>query len=238
MILTALLLGLGAGVLALRPASAERLHALVPPVVEPTATRAGRARGPVLVAVGAGMWWVVGGLPGFVLGGLVALGGPVLLARLDARTDGEEAELALQLPLALDLVGACLAGGSPLAQALVSVADALGGPAGSRLQRVAAALSVGTPTEEAFGELGDTGSAGAAARALRRAAEGGTPVAGAVARVAEEARRRATAVARKRVRQAGVQAAAPLTLCFLPGFLVLGTVPCVIAVAGPLVASL
>jgi len=40
------------------------------------------------------------------------------------------------------------------------------------------------------------------------------------------------------VRQAGVQAAAPLTLCFLPAFLLLGSVPCVIAVTGPLLGAL
>lgn len=238
MILSAVLLGVAVGLLALRPATGQRLQALVPRPAPAPVGGTRLARGPVLVAVGIGLWWVLGGVPGLVLGAGVAGGGPPLLARLDARDDREDEELTLQLPLALELVGACLSGGSPLAHALTSVATALGGPAGLRLQRVGAALSVGTPTEEAFGELGDSGSAGAAARALRRAAEGGTPVAAAVSRVAEESRRRATAVARKRVRQAGVQAAAPLTLCFLPAFLVLGTVPCVVAVAGPLLQSL
>jgi hypothetical protein len=58
-----------------------------------------------------------------------------------------------------------------------------------------------------------------------------------VTRVADEARRTATSVARKRVRQAGIKAAAPITVCFLPAFLLLGTVPTVVAVTGPLLKA-
>ncbi len=234
MILAALLLGAGVGVLAVRPPSARRLTALVRAVPEVGQTSNRALRGPALLVLGGVTWWLIGGWVGAAVGAAVAFGGPPLLARLDAGNDPTEELLALQLPLALDLVGACLAGGSPLADALASVADAVGGPAGARLSRVAGALSVGTPTEEAFGELGDTGAAGSASRALRRAAEGGTPVAAAVSRVAQDARRAANTVARKKVKRAGAQAAAPITVCFLPAFLLLGTVPCVIAVAGPL----
>lgn len=236
--ISALLLGAAVALLVARPPTRHRLAALVPAAAVEEESSAGAFRGPVLAVLGLLAWWLIGGVPGAVIGVGLALGGPALLERLDKRGDREEEELALQLPLALDLVGACLSGGSPLARALTSVALALEGPAGGRLLRVAAALAVGTPPAEAFGELGDRGAAGAAARALRRASEGGTPVAAAVSRVAEEARRAATTVARKKVRQAGVQAAAPITLCFLPAFLVLGTVPCVVAVAGPLMKAL
>lgn len=238
MILSALLLGTAAGVLLARPLSSHRLQSLVPRPAGEAGTGLLARRGPLFVVIGALTWWQLGGLLGIVVGAALALGGPPLLERLDRANDKEDELVALQLPLALDLVGACLAGGSPFADALSSVAAAVGGSAGSRLARVAAALAVGTPTDEAFGELGDTGAAGSAARALRRAAESGTPVAAAVSRVAEESRRTATTVARKRVKNAGVKAAAPLTVCFLPAFLVLGTVPCVIAVTGPLIKAL
>jgi len=238
-ILGAVLLGGAVAVLALPTSAAPRLAVLVPRREEPGRGRARDLRRPTLAVLGAFAWWLLGsGLVGLVVGVALALVVPVLLERLDARDERDEQELALRLPLALDLVGACLSGGSPLAQALTSVAGALDGPAAARLQRVAAALAVGTPVEEAFGELGDTGAAGTAARALRRAAESGAPVAAAVTRVADEARRTATAVARKRVRRAGVTAAAPITLCFLPAFLVLGTVPTVVAVTGPLLKAL
>jgi pilus assembly protein TadC len=237
-ILGAALFGGAVAVLVLPTSAAPRLAVLVPRREEPGRGSARDLRRPTLAVLGAFAWWLLGG--GFVgLGAGVglALGAPVLLERLDAREEHDEQALALQLPLALDLVGACLTGGAPLAQALGSVAGALDGPAAVRLRRVAAALAVGTPVEEAFSELGDSGAAGTAARALRRAAESGAPVAAAVTRVADEARRTATSVARKRVRQAGIKAAAPITVCFLPAFLVLGTVPTVVAVTGPLLKA-
>jgi pilus assembly protein TadC len=238
-ILAAALMGSAVAVLALPTSVAPRLAALVPRSEERDAAGPGRAlRRPVLVVLGLFAWWLLGsGLVGLGVGAGLALGLPELLERLDARAEQDDHELTRQLPLALDLVGACLTGGSPLGQALASVAAGLDGPAAVRLRRVAAALAVGTPTEEAFGELGDAGAAGTAARALRRAAESGTPVAAAVSTVAEEARRSATAAARKRVRQAGIKAAAPITVCFLPAFLVLGTVPTVVAVTGPLLKA-
>lgn len=237
MILPAALLGTAVAVLVLPSPTGRRLDALLPRPGEVRAAGSRELRRPALALLGVMAWWVLGDVVGLAAGAAVALAGPLLLERLDARAEGEDELLALQLPLALDLVGACLAGGSPLGQALTAVGRALDGPAGGRLLRVAAALAVGSPPEEAYGELGDQGSAGAAARALRRAAVSGTPVAAAVTRVAEEARRTAAAVARKRVRQAGIKAAAPITVCFLPAFLVLGTVPTVVAVTGPLLKA-
>lgn len=238
MILTAALAAAAVAVLLSRPPSRHRLETLVPRPQAVGPSRSAGTRAVLCALLGVLAWWLVGGLAGLVLGIALGAGGPPLLGHLDARNDPEEELTALQLPLALDLVGACLSGGAPLAQALASVAGAVGGPVGARLLRVSTALSVGALAEEAFAELGDAGAAGAAARALCRAAEGGTPVAAAVTRVAEESRRRAATVARTRVRQAGVKAAAPLTLCFLPAFLLLGTVPCVIAVTGPLLGAL
>ncbi|MCU1692975.1 MAG: hypothetical protein JWM64_2066, partial [Frankiales bacterium] len=60
----------------------------------------------------------------------------------------------------------------------------------------------------------------------------------AVARLAAEARASATARAEQRARRAGVLAVAPLGLCFLPAFVLLGVVPVVVGLAGPLLASL
>jgi pilus assembly protein TadC len=236
-ILSAALVGCGAALLALPRTPARRLETILPRAGGTSVARPDLSRRQVLVMVGAVLWWFLGGVAGGVVGALVAFGVPVLLTRLDGRGEQEEEQVALQLPLALDLVGACLAGGSPLVRALTSVAGALDGPVAVRLLRVAAALDVGAPTEEAFGELGGTGVAGSAARALRRATESGIPVAAAVQRVAEDARRSANTLARKRVRQAGVKAAGPITLCFLPAFLVLGTVPTIVAVTGPLLKS-
>jgi pilus assembly protein TadC len=235
----ALMCGLAVAVLAQRPPTVRRLGALLPAVAESVpAGPSAVTRQLACVVVGLVVWWVVGGLPGLVLAALAAVGGPHALARLDDAHEREEQELARQLPLALDLVAACLAGGGTLVDALRAVSRAIGGPCGARLGRVAAALSVGTPPERAFGELGESGASGSAARALRRAADGGIPVAGAVARIALDSREHARTLARRRARRAGVLAAAPLTTCFLPAFLLLGIVPCVIGVVSPLLRTL
>jgi Flp pilus assembly protein TadB len=178
------------------------------------------------------VWLGVGGALGVVLALVLALGGPRLLAQLEATNSDDEA-MTDQLPLALDLLGACLAGGGVLHDAVVSVAGAVPDPCGERLRRVAASLVVGSPAGEAFKALGDDrGAGGAAARALSRAADGGIPVAAAVTRVAEEARRTALVAARKRAKRAGVRAVGPLTACFLPAFISLGVVPLVIGLLG------
>jgi pilus assembly protein TadC len=238
-ITSAFLLGGAVALLLQPPRTGQRLIAILPRAEAPQAPPPSpRSRLPACVVVGVVTWWVVGGPPGLLLGCAVAAGGPHALARLDDRGEREEQALAAQLPLALDLLAACLAGGGSLADALRSVALAVGGPCAERFSRVAAALSVGTPPESAFAELGSEGAGGSAGRALCRASEGGSPVAGAVGRVAEDARRRARLQARKRARRAGVMAAGPLTLCFLPAFLLIGVVPCVVGVLGPLVTGL
>ncbi|HUR12934.1 MAG TPA: type II secretion system F family protein [Mycobacteriales bacterium] len=235
--LPALLLGLAAGLLLL-PAPQHRLRRLAGKEVATEGADPESVRRLSCVVLGLVVGFVVGLPVGAPLGLAVAVLGPRAMAKADRRLERAEQELAQQLPLALDLLAACLAGGAGMASSLQSVSQSSGGVVGERLRRVAMALSVGTPPTDAFRELGTAGAGGAAARSLCRASEGGTPVAGAVAAVAEEARRRARLVARKRARRAGTLATGPLTLCFLPAFLVLGIVPCFVGVAGPLVSSL
>ena len=239
MITSGLLLGAAALVLLLQPRPAARLSSLVPrPRGESPGVSVTRAPAPVFAVLGLLAWWLLQGWLGAGLGLALTVGGPRLITFLDAREDQTAEQLEAQLPLALDLLGACLAGGGSLSHGLTVVASAVGGPCGVRFDRVAAALAVGTPAQEAFSELGEAGASGSAARALCRAAEGGTPVAGAVSQVAAEARRRAALAARQRARRAGVQAAAPLSVCFLPAFLVLSTIPSLVALAGPLLHAL
>ena len=210
------------------------------------------ARSPVLASCLAGVAVaVLVGLPiGLLPGVVVAVSGPQLLARLETgsardRRRRREADL----PLALDLLAACLAGGAAPADAVAVIAGAVGGPCGERFASVAAALAVGTPAAEAWrllaGEPEDGRSGGvqspdalaAAARALARAAEGGAPVAGTVAGLAADARLRAAAQAEQAARRVGVLVVAPLGLCFLPAFVLLGVVPVVAGLAGPLLAT-
>lgn len=236
-LLPAALLGVAVAAWLAGRSSRPRLRDLVPP--PPQAQRDGPSpallRGVCLLA-GAVLFLLLGGVPGAVLGLAAAWLGPLLLGRLD-RTEDEGPQLAAQLPLALDLLGACLAGGSTLHDAVGAVAEAMPGPVGDRLLRVQAGLLVGASPAEAFRALGtERGPAGNAARALTRSAEGGAPVAVAVSRVAADARRTALVEAMARARRAGVTATAPLGTCFLPAFLIIGIVPTVMGLAGPMLS--
>lgn len=238
MLITAGLLGAAVGVLLLSPRQGARLRRVLP-ARETTPQERDPARTRRLTSAGAGVLalLLLGPSVGLPVGALVALGGPRALALLDDKAQRADDDLAQQLPLLLDLLAACLAGGAGMLPALTAVADATAGTPGERLRRVASALEVGLPPELAFRELGSEGAAGAAARALCRASEGGTPVAAAVAAVAEDARRRAQLVSRRRARRAVATSAAPLVACFLPAFLALGIVPCFVGMAGPLLSS-
>jgi pilus assembly protein TadC len=183
------------------------------------------------------------GLPGGLLPGLlIGTLGPALLRRLEpASVRRERQRLVADLPLTLDLLAACLAGGSSLTAAAGAVSAAVAGPCGDRLSAVTHAVAVGTPAGEAWLALsaGDTDDPLAAcARVLSRAADGGAPIAAAVGRLAVEARADARAAGLQAAHRVGVLVVAPLGLCFLPAFVLLGVVPVVVALAGPLLASL
>jgi pilus assembly protein TadC len=62
-------------------------------------------------------------------------------------------------------------------------------------------------------------------RAFRRASSSGMPVAEIVAGVADELRRERSARLRELGQRVGVRTAAPLGLCFLPAFFLIGIVP-------------
>jgi len=239
----ALLAAAATAALLRRPGSATRLRGLVAPVrTVASSTSVRRPPGPRLACLlaAAGVAVVVGGPIGLLLAAALAVAGPGLLGRLEPRASREQAQrLAKDLPLALDLLAACLTGGAALPDAVHAVAAAVPGPCGARLRQVAAALSVGSPPGEAWLALGVGDPVGAsAARALARSCDGGAPVAQSVCRVAAEARTASLARGTRAARQAGVLAVAPLGLCFLPAFVLIGVVPAVVGLATPLLATL
>jgi pilus assembly protein TadC len=182
---------------------------------------------------------VVAGLPeGALLGLVVAVAGPMALGRLEPASVRQEREaLIRELPLLLDLLAACLAGGAALVSAAAAVSGALPGPCGRRLSVVVDTLAVGSPPGDAWLALagGSTDDPLApAARLLARAAEGGTPVSTAVTRLAADARAASLAAGSEAARRVGVLVVAPLGVCFLPAFVLLGIVPVVAGLAAPL----
>jgi pilus assembly protein TadC len=232
--LTALLFSAMAALLLMRPPTSRRLRGVLPrrdahkgkrrPLVEMVTPMC--LLGGVSVAVILGN--AVGPQLGVVLGGSLAVGGPPALRRLDARGRREPIQ-DVGLPLALDLLAACIAGGATTVDAVAAVAGATPGSLGERLSQVSSALAVGLPFGEAFRAMGEDGPAGAAARTLRRAMEGGTPVAAAVAQVADEARHEAAIAAQVKGKRVAVTTIAPLLVCFLPAFFLLGVIPSLIS---------
>ena len=224
-----------------------RLDVVLPPKrSRPASTRERRGRpGPspptaACMVGGVALALLLSPPAGLILGVALAAAGPRLLARLEpAGVRAARAQLEADLPLLLDLLASCLAGGASLSQAAPVVAAALPGPAGRRLAQVSADLAVGTPPALAWARLtaGEDDPLAPAARALGRAAEGGAPVAAAVARLAADARARARAQGEQAARRVGVLVVAPLGLCFLPAFVLIGVVPVVAGLIAPLLMT-
>ena len=239
MLLAAVAAALAAGLLLSRPpVGAQRLTGLRPRQTSPPRQLSSR----LACAVAGTAVAAVLGLPAGVVAGLVVgVGGPVLLAGLEPQSVRREREqLVADFPLVLDLLAACLSGGSSLADAVCAVARAAPGPCAARLAAVRDALAVGTPPAEAWLALAagsDDDPLTSAARLLARTAEGGAPVAATVSRLAAEARATSRAAGAEAARRAGVLVVAPLGLCFLPAFVLLGIVPVVVGLAGPLLAT-
>ncbi|QKV94073.1 type II secretion system F family protein [Streptomyces sp. NA02950] len=157
-----------------------------------------------------------------------ALGGP------SGRDRRIEAAAARQIPLAADLLTACLAAGAGPRRAAEAVGASLGGPVGERLARTAAELRLGGEPADVWGRMGALSGARGLARALERAGTTGAPAVEPVSRVAAECRAQQTREAVKRADRTAVRATAPLTVCFLPAYLLVGLAPVMVGLAGGL----
>ncbi|WP_217553058.1 type II secretion system F family protein [Streptomyces sp. GbtcB6] len=188
-----------------------------------------------VVGVVCGGWVLVGGVAGALLGLGVAVG----LWRWRGRAgdggraaEAEAAEAARQLPLAADLLAACIVAGAAPVVAAQAVGEALGGPVGEGLARGAAEVRLGGEPAAAWRRLAGLPGAAALARLLERADESGLPAAAPVARLASDARAEWARNATARARRAAVMISAPVGLCFLPAFIAMGVLPVVIGLAG------
>ncbi|WP_462185904.1 MULTISPECIES: type II secretion system F family protein [unclassified Frankia] len=157
-------------------------------------------------------------------------------------------------PLALDLIAACLRSGGTIVSAVRAVGAATGGVLGAELCSVGDALAAGATVGAACERLVAASHAPqltdrlpgwarrgrvtppsrrarmvrAAIMALDRAETSGAKLAATLTRLADRARDEAHAESIAAARRAGVLAVAPLGLCFLPAFLLLGVVPMVL----------
>jgi Flp pilus assembly protein TadB len=187
---------------------------------------------PVLVALAfVGAWVFVGGVIGVVAGVVGAAVAWRVLGKAEspaARRRREELER--DLPTAVHLLGACLEAGAATTTALDAVADALPGAVADELRLVRHRLALGVDPVAVWRALGEHPQLRPLGRAMARAHQSGASVADLVGGLAVElgaqARSRTDALARS----VEVRAAAPLGICFLPAFLLLGVVPMVAGV--------
>lgn len=226
--------GLGYRVGLARPAGSGHRHS----DRRATPRRSGaRARWGASALSGLGLAVLLGGPVGVLAAVGVAIGLERMLARLEPRAVRERRDqLRHDLPAAADLLAACVRAGQPVPAALAAVARATPGPLGTELATVAAALRLGADADHAWaGFLGEPVLA-AFGRAMVRAWDSGAPLAATLDRVAEDSRRARRAAAEERARAVGVRAAAPLGLCFLPAFLLIGVVPVIVSAAAELLS--
>ena len=149
------------------------------------------------------------------------------LARGDrpAASRAERIRVSAELPLALDLLVAGLRAGGALEDVLCAVAEATGGPLGRRLGGVSEQLRLGADPRTAWRSADGPEELDAVGRALARASESGAPVAAILERHSGELREAGRLRALSRIQRLGVLSAAPLGLCFLPAFVLIGVVP-------------
>src|SRR5262245_36783880 len=178
---------------------------------------------------------LVFGLPwGPPVAGVVFAGVPVALARMEPATVRRRRErIVADLPLAVDLLAACLRAGRPPGDALAAVATAVGGPLGARLIEVEQRLRLGAEPADAWAVLDVEPGCAVLARAVRRSLCSGGPLVQTREHVATDVRQQRRWSADERARAVETRSVVPLGLCFLPAFVLIGIVP---TIAGSLSA--
>ncbi|MGR6967288.1 type II secretion system F family protein [Geodermatophilus sp. URMC 61] len=180
-------------------------------------------------AAGLAAGLLVGGAPGAVVAGLVAVGGERLLRRGGQVGSRAGPAPEADLPVACDLLAVCLEAGLPVGGALAAVATGVPGPLGPELATVAGLYRLGAAPRRAWADAPP--ALAVLGRVLVRAGESGSTVVPALRSLAADARAGERSRVDAAVRRAGVWVLAPLGVCFLPAFLCLGVVPLVLGIA-------
>lgn len=214
----------------------QRIAALWPFGQQPPQAkwRSGAPRGRLLAGLAAGTATaILVGLPwGIPLGTAIATFTHLALGRLEPASERRRKErIAADLPVAVDLMAACLRSGTTPSAATEAVSRGIGGPVAEALDEVVALLRLGGDPVESWAVLDGDPMLAPLGRAVGRAMSSGAPLVSALDQVAADARDRRRAAGEEAARKVGVKAAAPLGLCFLPAFVLLGVVPVVAGIA-------
>ena len=190
-------------------------------------SRAVRLRLVAVIGVGAACVVLMDGPLGWLMAVVAASGSwRWLSSRPDERELDAKRRRRDELPVVVDLLGACLASGAPVLTSLQLVAETATSSIGGQLRQVAGALSMGATEEEAWVFLvGD--DAAPIVETFCRTAKSGTPASEQLRVVASDLRAKARECAMNDARKLGVRTAGPLGLCFLPAFVLIGVVPLV-----------
>jgi len=179
----------------------------------------------------------IGGAGGVVAGLLTAVAVLVFNSR---RVSEQEIRARYRLiaaaPPAVDLFAAALAAGLLPVDAATVVATAFGaaeqpgdtGPVGEIAERFAAvarALRQGADPETAWKLLSVDGATAPVGAAALRSCRTGAPASVTVTKAARDTWNAAEQAAQAQIRSVAVRATAPLALCFLPAFILVGVVP-------------
>jgi Flp pilus assembly protein TadB len=185
-------------------------------------------RAAAALVLGVGLWVLIGGPAGVVVGAMAGVGAVWALGRVG--DDGGARfgqELSAQAPDGADMLAACVASGASLERASAEVATAIGGAMGATLGQSAALMELGAAPLRAWQPLAEHEATAPIARAVVRSLDSGAPVADALSACAGELRDIRRAEVEAMAQSVAVRTVGPLGLCFLPAFLLIGVVPLV-----------
>lgn len=185
---------------------------------------------PVLTPVAfLGGWLLVGGALGVPAGAALAAATWRAASRIESPAAvRRRARMRADLPFAVHLLADALRAGAAVEAALGTVAEAMPGPCAEEFRSLRHRLALGMDPAQVWLDLADHPELAPLGRALGRAHETGAAVADNVSALATELRSRARAEVEQRAKRVDVRASAPLGVCFLPGFVLLGVVPLVV----------
>lgn len=216
----------------------HRLRALHAPPAPPAAE--GPPIRPAWIAVGAAaagaLGWTLAGAAAGLLLALAAAGAGLLAARRSREHRAFTAEPDTELAAGWELLAVCLEAGLPVALAVTAAAEPLHGAVGARLRRTAGLLELGADAAAAWLAAEQLPALATFARAAGRSAGTGSALAQVARAEAERIRAGLLDTAQAKAQRAAVLITAPLGVCFLPAFLVLGIAPVVVGLAGEVLA--
>ena len=171
----------------------------------------------------------VPGTPGHAAAVLVAVLVLVLLRATTSAADARRrSQVQRDLPLAVDLLVACVNAGRPPGQSLVAVAASVRGPLGEDLRGLAGRLELGADPAAVWQDLAQDETFAPLGRSLARSSRTGSSISVALSHCADDLRRDRRAAADANARKVGVRVSAPLGACFLPAFFLVGILPTII----------